>query len=175
MRNIENSLFYMPAEWEKHEGTWLQWPHDKAHRGEGYRAKLDDIWISMAKELHYGENVHIVVCDEEEKIHVQSKLIVANVNMDKIDFLIQETDDIWIRDNGPIFVTDKEGNRCLTHWIFNGWGNKYPYEKDANIPNKISEMYRIPKVESSVCLEGGGIEINGNGTLMAAKSSIINE
>ncbi len=53
MRNIENSLFYMPAEWEKHEGTWLQWPHDKAHRGEGYRAKLDDIWISMAKELHY--------------------------------------------------------------------------------------------------------------------------
>ena len=136
----------MPAEWEKHEGTWLQWPHDKAHRGEGYRAKLDDIWISMAKELHYGENVHIVVCDEEEKIHVQSKLIVANVNMDKIDFLIQETDDIWIRDNGPIFV-----------------------------PNKISEMYRIPKVESSVCLEGGGIEINGNGTLMAAKTSIINE
>ena len=55
MRNIENSLFYMPAEWEKHEGTWLQWPHDKAHRGEGYRSKLDDIWVTMAKELHYGE------------------------------------------------------------------------------------------------------------------------
>lgn len=79
----------------------------------------------------------------------------ANVNMNKIDFLIQETDDIWIRDNGPIFVKDKEGNRYLTHWIFNGWGDKYPYENDANIPNKISEMYRIPKVESSVCLEGG--------------------
>lgn len=50
MRNIENSLFYMPAEWENHEGTWLQWPHDKAHRGEGYRSKLDDIWVTMAKE-----------------------------------------------------------------------------------------------------------------------------
>ena len=54
-------------------------------------------------------------------------------------------------------------------------GDKYPYEKDAVIPEKISEMYSIPKVESSVCIEGGGIEINGNGTLMAAKTSIINE
>ncbi|MFF2879559.1 agmatine deiminase family protein [Bacillus toyonensis] len=175
MRNIENSLFYMPAEWEKHEGTWLQWPHDKTHRGEGYRAKLDDIWVTMAKELHYGENVHIVVYDEEEKKHVQSKLIEENVNMDKIDFLVQETDDIWIRDNGPIFVKDKEENLCLTHWIFNGWGDKYPYENDAVIPDEISEMYSIPKVAASVCLEGGGIEINGNGTLMAAKTSIINE
>lgn len=42
--------------------------------------------------------------------------------MDKIDFLVQETDDVWIRDNGPIFVKDKEENLCLTHWLFNGWG-----------------------------------------------------
>lgn len=136
-------------------GTWLQWPHDKAHRGGGYRAKLDDIWITMAKELHYGEIVHIVVYDEEEKVHVQSKLMEAKVDMDKIDFLVQETDDVWVRDNGPIFVKDKEGNLCLTHWIFNGWGEKYPYENDAGIPAEISEMFSIPKVKSSVCLEGG--------------------
>lgn len=104
MRNIENSLFYMPAEWEKHEGTWLQWPHDRTHRGEGYRAKLDDIWVTVVKELHYGETVHIVVYDEKEKVHVQSKLTEAKVDMDKIDFLIEEMDDVWIRDNGPIFV-----------------------------------------------------------------------
>ncbi len=54
-------------------------------------------------------------------------------------------------------------------------GDKYPYENDAVIPDEISEMYSIPKVAASVCLEGGGIEINGNGTLMAAKTSIINE
>ncbi|MGE7866018.1 agmatine deiminase family protein [Bacillus paramycoides] len=175
MRNIESSLFYMPAEWEKHEGTWIQWPHDRTHRGKGYRSKLDDIWVTMAKELHYGENVHIVVYNDEEKAHVESKLIEAKVNMDKIDFLIQETDDIWIRDNGPIFVKNKEGNLSLTQWIFNGWGNKYPYEKDAVIPEEISEMYSIPKVEVNVCLEGGGIEVNGKGILMAAKTSIMNE
>lgn len=175
MKNTENIAFYMPAEWEKHEGTWLQWPHNGTNKGEGYRDKLDDIWVTMAKELHYGENVHIVVCNDEEREHVQSKLNEAKVNLDKIDFLIQETDDIWIRDNGPIFVKDKEGNLSLTDWNFNGWGNRYPYENDAMVPIKISENYKIPKVYASVCLEGGGIEINGKGSLMAAKSSILNE
>ena len=73
------------------------------------------------------------------------------------------------RDNGWIFVKDKERQSLLNTLGFNGWGDKYPYENDAVIPAKISEMYSIPKVKSSVCLEGGGIEINGNGTLMAAK------
>lgn len=95
--------------------------------------------------------------------------------MDKIDFLIQETDDVWIRDHGPIFVKDSKGNLCLTHWKFNGWGNKYPFENDAKIPIKISENGSIPLFRTSVCLEGGGIEVNGAGTLLAAKSSILND
>lgn len=175
MKRKDDIEYYMPAEWEKHEGTWLQWPHDQTHRGKGYRAKLDDIWVTMAKELHYGENVHIVVCNENEKKHVQTILKKAKVDMDKIDFLIQQTDDIWIRDNGPIFVKDHEGNLCLTDWNFNGWGNKYPYENDAKVPKKISQNYCLPKIDVNVCLEGGGIEVNGKGTLMAAKTSIINE
>ncbi|WP_152392951.1 agmatine deiminase family protein [Paenibacillus guangzhouensis] len=175
MATTDNIEFFMPAEWEEHEGTWLQWPHDKTHRGEGYKAKLHDIWITMAKELHYGEYLHIVVCNEVEKEYVQSKLYEAKVNLEKIDFLILETDDIWIRDNGPIFVKNREGNLSLTHWIFNGWRNKYPYTNDALVPYQISKKYMIPKVEVSVCLEGGGIEVNGKGTLMAAKTSIINE
>ncbi|GGE61755.1 agmatine deiminase family protein [Priestia taiwanensis] len=175
MGSTENIKFHMPAEWEEHEGTWLQWPHDKTHRGEGYKAKLNDIWVSMAKELHYGENVHIVVCDNEEKEYVQLRLKEEKVDLTKIDFLIHEADDVWIRDNGPIFVKDKEGNLTLTHWIFNGWGDKYPHANDIIVPNKISENYKISKVDVDICLEGGGIEVNGQGTLMAAKSSIINE
>ncbi len=62
----------------------------------------------------------------------------AKLNMDKIDFLVQETDDVWIRDNGPFFVKDKEGNLRLTHWVFNGWVDKYPYEEHANVPTKTS-------------------------------------
>ncbi len=174
MGSREKIAFFMPAEWEKHEGTWLQWPHDGSNKDENYRAKLDDIWVTMAKELHYEENVHIVVCNERERKHVQAKLNEEHVNMDKIDFLVQETDDVWIRDHGPIFVKDDKGNLCLTNWNFNGWGNKYPFEKDAKIPSKISENGSIPLIETSVCLEGGGIEVNGNGTLLAAKSSIMN-
>lgn len=167
--------YFMPAEWEPHEGTWLQWPHDGTNKGESYRSKLEDIWVTMTKELHYGENVHIVVCNDEEKLHVISKLKEADVNLAKVDFLIQETDDIWIRDNGPIFVKDENDNNWITNWIFNGWGNRFPYEKDTMVPVKIGPKYGIPRVDVNVCLEGGGIEVNGNGSFMAAKSSIIND
>ncbi|WP_289140129.1 agmatine/peptidylarginine deiminase [uncultured Brevibacillus sp.] len=175
MKSNENLAFYMPAEWEKHEGTWLQWPHNGTNKGEGYREKLDDIWVTMAKELHYGENVHIVACNDVEKEHIESKLMEAKVSMDKIDFLIQETDDIWIRDNGPTFVKDDNSNLLLTNWIFNGWGNRYPSENDAMVPVNIGEMYNIQRIEASVCLEGGGIEVNGKGSLLATKTSILND
>lgn len=175
MSNYEQIEFYMPAEWEEHEGTWIQWPHDQTHWGEKYKLKLNKIWIKMVKELQYGENVYIVVDNKEERAYLQSKLKEAKVNLSRIDFLIQKTDDVWIRDNGPIFVKNKKGERLLTHWIFNGWGNKYPYTNDALVPNGISNNYSIPKVDVDFCLEGGAIEVNGKGTLMAAKSSIINE
>nr|WP_246583028.1 agmatine deiminase family protein [Clostridium simiarum] len=165
----------MPAEWEKHEGTWLQWPHGRANKGKYYRTKLEDIWVNITKELHYGENVHIIVYNNEEREHVRLKLSEAKVSLDKIDFLIQETNDVWIRDNGPIFVKDKEDNILLTNWNFNGWGNRYPHKNDAMVPMKISKIYNIPKIDTSVCLEGGGVEVNGKGSFMAAKSSIMNE
>ena len=80
--------------------------------------------------------MHIVVYDEEEKVHVQSKLMEAKVDMDKIDFLVQETDDVWIRDNGPIFVKDKEGNLCLTLVLMVG---------EINIRMKMMLLFRQNK------------------------------
>lgn len=168
--------YCMPAEWAEHEGTWLQWPHNNtADKGGGYREELDDIWVTLAKELHHGEIVHIVAYDEEEKQHITSKLEEADVNMDKIDFLIQPTDDIWIRDNGPIFVNDKDGSLVLTKWAFNGWGNRFAFKNDTQVSGAISKKFNIPMAEVDLCLEGGGIEVDGKGSLMAAKTSIIND
>lgn len=141
MANKENTAFYMPAEWEKHEGTWLQWPHDRRKQDEGYKVKLEDIWVTMTKELHYGEIVHIIVYDEMERKHVQEKLSDAKVNLANIDFLIQKTDDIWIRDNGPTFVKDRTANLSLINWNFNGWGNKCPYADDSMVPQNKREIW----------------------------------
>ena len=57
MRNTPaQAEFHMPAEWERHEGTWLQWPHDNTHSGQ--QVRLENIWLMMTETLHQHEAVH---------------------------------------------------------------------------------------------------------------------
>ena len=171
----------MPAEWEPHEGTWLQWPHNgtllvDGSEGTDYREQLAEIWINMTKELHIGENVHIIVDNEDEKTYVEGKLHETDVDFNKIDFLVRRIDDVWIRDNGPIFVWDDQGHPIITDWNFNGWGGRMPHEFDKQASAYISEHTNIPRVVvPEIRLEGGGIEVDGRGSFMAAKTSIIND
>ncbi len=101
--------YTMPDEKDKHEGTWLQWPHEYTY-GEEYKQEVEPIWVKMASALTEGEKVHIVAYDEEEKERINKLLIDKGLNMDKIDFFIAPTDDVWARDSGPIFVYDNNKN-----------------------------------------------------------------
>lgn len=169
-----NKKYRMPAEWEEHEGTWLSWPHRFSFVGKDYREKLDDIWVAITNALHSGERVHIIVYDQEEKEHVTKLLEAEKVDLGKIDFVLMETDDVWIRDNGPIFVYDEDDNLVMINWQFNGWGGKYEYALDNLASEKIAKYLNCPRIDVPMILEGGGIAVNGTGTLMAAKTSIIN-
>ncbi len=63
MRNTPAEAgFYMPAEWENHAGTRLQWPQDRVYRS--YELKLEGMWLAMVDALHQHENVHAIVADE---------------------------------------------------------------------------------------------------------------
>ncbi|WP_212935931.1 agmatine deiminase family protein, partial [Bacillus hominis] len=77
--------YTMPDEKDKHEGTWLQWPHEYTY-GEEYKQEVEPIWVKMASALTEGEKVHIVAYDEEEKERINKLLIEKGLNMDKIDF-----------------------------------------------------------------------------------------
>lgn len=176
-------LYTMPEESELHEGTWLQWPHHYQY-GIAYRNSLDATWVSMTKELVSSENVHIIAYNQTEKDRIISLLTTEGVSLANVDFKLYETDDTWIRDNGPIYVRDKDGNLVIEDWGFNGWGNKIDdlsglliqSDKCDEIPSKIaSDQGRtIIDLNSQMINEGGSIEIDGNGTLMACKSSILN-
>jgi len=165
----------MPAEWEPHECTWLSWPHEDTPWGKGYQAALDGVWVEMVRELHTGEKVNIIVCNEAEKNHVLGCLEGRLIDHSRIGFFIKETNDVWVRDNGPIFVRDECGGLAALDWNFNGWGEKYPHERDCLIAEYISGASGIPFVKGPLCLEGGGVEVDGCGTLMASKTSIMNK
>ncbi len=176
-------MYTMPEESEPHEGTWLQWPHHYQY-GVAYRNSLDETWVSMTKELVSSENVHIIAYNQTEKDRIISLLTTESVPLTNVDFKLYQTDDTWIRDNGPIYVRDKNGNLVIEDWGFNGWGNKtddlsgllIQSAKCDEIPSKIaSDQGRtIIDLNSEMINEGGSVEIDGNGTLMACKSSILN-
>lgn len=169
----ETTISYtMPEEGALHEGTWLQWPHNNLY-GQYYRDDIEPTWIAMTKALQSGEKVHIIVYNETEKKHVIDVLTASNVSLINIDFFVYQTNDVWVRDNGPVFVTDNNNKLTILDWGFNGWGGDVVYSKCDIIPKNISNDIGITRVDlSAMVLEGGAIEHDGNGTMMATRSSV---
>ncbi len=123
-----------------------------------------------------GEKVHIVAYSETEKSRIISLINTAAIPLNNIEFKIYATDDVWVRDNGPIYVRDTSGQLIIQDWGFNGWGNKADYTNCNMVPTKIATDQNIAKVDLNniMTLEGGSFEIDGNGTFLATKSAILN-
>ncbi len=176
IKPVSNFEYTMPEESDPHEGTWLQWPHHYQY-GTTFSERLNETWVAMTKALVKSEKVHLIVYDQTEKDKVIDLLEEANVSLNNIDFKIYKTDDFWVRDNGPIYVKDKEGNIAIQDWGFNGWGNKAKFDNCDQIPEKIANDQNQKYVDLNDVMinEGGSVEVDGNGTLMTTKSATLNK
>jgi agmatine deiminase len=128
----------------------------------------------MVSALHTHETVHIIVTDGARGEHLQGQLTHYSLDESNIEIYTIPNDDVWARDCGPIFVVNERGELAVTAWNFNGWGERYPYKKDRLVPAGVADSLSLPLFTAPITLEGGGIEVNGKGTLLATRSSIIN-
>jgi agmatine deiminase len=108
-----------------------------------------------------------------QRDHVADQLTYHGIGSKNVDFYLIETDDVWARDNGPIFVVNDQGEVAITDWIFNGWGERFDYELDNLVPGKVGEELDLPVFTAPMVLEAGAVEVNGKGTFLATRSSII--
>jgi agmatine deiminase len=84
-------------------------------------------------------------------------------------------DDSWMRDSGPIFVTNADGEVAMVHFRFNSWGEKYlPYDKDAGVPELLAEELGVRRYEAPFVLEGGSFFVDGEGTLLTTETCLLN-
>ncbi len=167
--------FYFPAEWEKHEGTWLSYPHNE----DSWPGKIETIFPSyhlFIKTLTEVETVHINVQDEAMERRVREALHQADAFMVNIEFHRFPTNDAWCRDHGPAFLLNhkEHGLRALVNWNHNAWGGKYPYELDNRIPAHIADFMGIEMFEPGIVMEGGSIDVNGKGDLLTTTSCLLN-
>ena len=92
-----------------------------------------------------------------------------------VEILPIPIDDSWMRDNGPIFVTDGNGGVALVHFRFNSWGNKYlPFDRDAEVPKHIAAHLGMRRYEAPMVLEGGSFFVDGEGTLLTTEQCLLN-
>jgi len=171
----EGSGYRMPAEWEKHEGIWLAWPHDPDTFPDRVE-KVENIYVQIIRSMLESEQVHLLVKDDPMKIRVTRVFEQNNINCDKIHFLLFDYADVWIRDYGPIFVTNEQKDSlAMVHCRFNAWGEKYEeLIKDTAIPAMINRTMQLPCFDPQMVLEGGSIDVNGKGTLLTTEQCLLN-
>lgn len=174
--NLHATKYRMPAEWEEHEATWLAWPHYKKH-WPGKFEPIPFVYAEIIRALLSSEKVFICVNDAAMEQSARDILKKSNVSFseDTVRFFHIPTDASWSRDHGPIFVRNEKGQRIITDWIYNAWGNQWPCKKDDVVPQKIGELLHIPVIEPGMVLEGGSIDVNGKGSLLTTEQCLLNK
>lgn len=166
----------MPAEWEPHEAVWLAWPYDAD--SFPYLEEAEKEIGEFIKEIHADEKIELLVLDEEIKQRASQVLREKNVDFSRVNFYVVDYLNAWMRDCAPIFVSDGEkGNGlAMVRWLFNAWGNKYPEMlKDAKIPDYMKSVLKLPMLVPGIVMEGGSIEVNGQGTVLTTESCLLNK
>ena len=122
----------MPAEWESHEATWLGWPHELTD-WPGKFSPIPWAFAEIVRHLSQVERVYLLVENRDVEARVRTVLKKSGANLAAVDFFRVPTDRGWMRDSGPICVTNGAGEVAYTHWRFNGWAKYENHKKDAQV------------------------------------------
>ena len=186
--------FRMPAEWEPHDATWLAWPHNKSD-WPGKFEPIPWVYAEIIRHLTRVERVELIVADEAAEQRAREILHRANVLPDdpaqhhpNLRFHRWPTNRGWLRDTGAIFVRrkrpDGELDIAACDWRFNAWAKYKDWQLDDQLPARIASLLRIPAHQPQVALgtkqhhvvlEGGSIDVNGQGTLITTEECLLSE
>jgi agmatine deiminase len=181
----QSTQYRMPAEWEAHAATWLAWPHYKLD----WPGKFEPIPWVFAETIRYlsrDERVELIVKDAVAEKLARKTLRLAHALNDNVRFHRWPTDRIWTRDSGCAFVwpccadtpVRERSGLTAVKWQFNAWA-KYPnWKRDEKIGNLMAKAAGAAEIQPAigkkrVVLEGGSIEVNGQGTLITTEECLL--
>lgn len=166
----ERSLpyWFMPEEAAPHQRTWMAFGARASIWGNRLLPAVREDLARIANTIVQYEPVTLLV--RKEEYDLAKKLVDSSVEL-----MILPLDDIWIRDTGPVFVVDKTGNKAGIDFNFNGWGNKQPFSHDAQVARFIVRQAEVELIKTYLVLEGGSIEVDGQGTAVMTESCILND
>lgn len=164
----------LPAEWFPQSAVMLTWPHAGGDWDDQFEA-IESVYLEISRHITRYQALLVVCHSATHYRETAQNLATAEISTERLYFAIAPSNDSWARDHAPLSVVGPEGARLLD-FQFNGWGNKYPFELDNLIsPTLFKSGIFAGSRERSVdlVLEGGAIETDGQGTLLATRSSIL--
>lgn len=172
--------YAMPAEWEPHAATWLGWPH----HATDWPGKISTIrWVygEMARKIGAGEKIRLCIDSPAEEKTARRILARAGVDLGGVEFLPFPTNRGWMRDSGPIFVRHpRKRETAIVHFHFNAWARYDDWQKDRVIPERAArllgkQLFNACHEHGDFVLEGGGIDVNGRGTLLTTEECLLDQ
>lgn len=164
-----NMNYKMPAEWAEHARTFISWP---------VQASMCYPQDYVAVCLGYAEFIQAIAEFEPVTVVVNTadleelKCLFCN---DRIECLVIDHNDAWLRDNGPTFIVHSSGDVAGVNWQFNAWGGKYaPWDLDDQVAPQILRSYGLKRFDAPLVMEGGSLHVDGEGTLLTTEECLLN-
>ncbi|MEM8775627.1 MAG: agmatine deiminase family protein [Pseudomonadota bacterium] len=163
------SSYFVPAEEMAHQCTFMQWPVSRqVYHDSGFLDATQQTIANIANAISDFEPVILLAAAEE---HAKAKRLLT----ESVELWDVPTEDLWCRDSGPIFAVNDAGQLAVSHIQFNGWGEKQVHTRDARIAEIVAARLDLPLLSTGLKGEGGGVEQDGYGLLMANESSWVND
>jgi agmatine deiminase len=170
----------MPAEWDPHAATWLAWPHNRDD-WPGKFELIPPVFVEIAQALSSSEKVRIIVDGPASETDVRRLLGQADTELANVEFFHTKTDRSWTRDFLPLFV--RRGREvAAVKFRFDGWARYDNHLSDDEAGRRVADfagmtsweaMADAAGTERPVVLEGGAIDVDGEGTLLASDDCLV--
>lgn len=157
----------MPDEGEPHRATWMAFGASERVWGKRLLRPVREQLAGIARAIAAFEPVHMLV--REEEYELAERLCGGKVRLE-----VLPVDDLWMRDTGAVFVKNAAGHLGGVDFNFNGWGEKQTYARDAEVASFVAERAGAQRLSTELVLEGGGIEVDGQGTALITESCVLN-
>ena len=171
----------MPAEWEPHRATWIAWPHHEAD-WPGKFEPIPWVYAEIARAIALHEPVEILCHSEEVVDSARAKLSAHGARPDQIRLHVVPTDRVWLRDSAPIAVRSTSSEEVvLLDWKFNAWAKYDNWALDDRVGTAIGSITGLRREEPAtaggerIVLEGGGIDVNGDGLLLVTEEWLLSD
>jgi agmatine deiminase len=175
------SRYLMPAEWERHDATWIAWPHHEPD-WPGKLGAIPWVYAEIVRALHTHERVEILCNDENVRAAASAMLASHDVAQEGYRLHVVPTDRVWLRDSAPTFVWTDEGTVEMVNWHFNAWAKYDNYFLDNGVGAAIADITGLRRVEAvrpdngePLVLEGGGIEVDGSGRVLVTEEWLLSD